>query len=66
MYTFVATVNYPETTVDTPDLKANSVSGIIKLVTDLLMDEPEATSFVITIVKKNHETLGQAIERRGE
>lgn len=50
-YHVKATVNYPETEVDTPDHVAYGFRGLTKWL-DKLMDEKDATSFLITIVPK--------------
>lgn len=47
-----ATVNYPETEVDTPDHVTTSVIDLLRWV-DKLMKEPDATSFVIVISRKD-------------
>lgn len=49
-----ATVNYPETEADTPDHVANGRNELLKWV-HKLMDEPDATSFVIVVVKGKAE-----------
>jgi hypothetical protein len=51
-YLVKATVNYPETEADTPDHVARDRSELLKWVHKLL-DEPDATSFVVTIAKKD-------------
>jgi hypothetical protein len=50
-YHIKATVNYPETKVDTPDHNANSDGELLQWIMKLMI-EPDATSFVVTIVKK--------------
>ena len=51
-YSFNAIVNYPEQDeIDTPSFKASCISDLERLFLKLIRDEPEATSFVITIAK---------------
>lgn len=50
-YHIKATVNYPETETDTPDHTAHGRVALLKWI-HTLMEEPDATSFVITIVKE--------------
>lgn len=53
MYHFTAIVNYPEQKeVETPSFTANSIVSLLKLVDRLVSEEADATSFLITIVKK--------------
>ena len=51
-YAVKATVNYPETEADTPDHTAYGRAELLKWVHKLL-EEPDATSFVITVCKKD-------------
>jgi len=51
-YKVHATVNYPETEADTPDAEPNSDGQLLQWITKLLV-EPDATSFVITVVKRD-------------
>jgi hypothetical protein len=50
-YTVEATVNYPETETDTPNQFYTSKHELIQWLGKLL-DEPNAVSFVITIVRQ--------------
>lgn len=53
MYVFNATVNYPETKeADTPTFQDLTLDRVVTKVRKLLLTEPDATSFVITIVKQ--------------
>lgn len=53
MYTFTATVNYPETReIETPTFTELDIDQVQGKFWRLLSTEPDATSFVITIVKK--------------
>ena len=50
-YSFEATVNYPETTVDTPKFdNVKDVYALSILMQKLISEEKDATSFLITIV----------------
>jgi len=50
-YTVVATVNYPDQTdVQTPDCVCSSIDTACHWLRTLLTSEPEATSYLITIV----------------
>lgn len=52
-YSFKATVNYPEQSeVDTPDFDARNEQDLAQLLKRLITTEPDATSYVITIVRK--------------
>ena len=50
-YAVKATVNYPETEADTPDHECDDKFAVFKWL-DLLLKEPDATSFVITVCKR--------------
>lgn len=49
-YHIKALVNYPETEVETPDGDVIGHYGVTQWVSKLVASEPEATSFLITIV----------------
>jgi hypothetical protein len=50
-YTIRATVNYPETEADTPDSECANIHQVHTWLTKLIITEPDATSFVIVLVK---------------
>lgn len=51
-FSFVATVNYPESEVDTPHFREQNVVQVLKLLEHLLTSEGEASSFLITVAKE--------------
>lgn len=53
MYSFAATVNYPDAKeVDTPDFAKLSRDHLLQTIIRLIDTEPEMTSCVITITKE--------------
>lgn len=53
-YNFSATVNYPDDEADTPTFKGD-IDYMAGKLAQLLQTEPDATSFVITIVVNAEE-----------
>lgn len=51
MYYLIVTVNYPETTVDMPDMPNLTFDQLGYALQALISKEKDATSFSITIVK---------------
>lgn len=54
-YTIKATVNYPDDEADTPDAECD-LAGLTAWVYALANSEPDATSFLITIVPQRSIT----------
>ena len=51
LYNFKATVNSPDDEADTPEFDRVTSARLAELVKKLVVDEQDATSFVITIVR---------------
>ena len=67
-YHLKATVNYPETEVDTPDHISDTAQGVRDWLMRLVTSEPDATSFVVTIVRTSQLgpiATNQALNRGG-
>lgn len=54
-FSFVATVNYPESEVDTPSFREQNVVQVLKLLEHLLTSEGEASSFLITVARERSD-----------
>ncbi len=57
-YRIKATVNYPETEVDTPDYECAGIPSLKLWLAELVSTTPDATSFVIVLTKHTETEVG--------
>ena len=65
-YTWQAIVNYPEQTdVQSPDFECRNDQMVLDLIGTLLNNEPDATSYVVTIVR-HRDNLNEMWDQANE